>query len=118
MSANRCWSTFCRAASGDYELDRPDQLTRLLGEHGRDRLISRARLVRRLVRDVGGSRQSSGGWNEWSMPIPRPARSFLAKRSSNCSRDRSATRNARFLSYAPRAFVGALRAIQDKDSGL
>jgi RNA polymerase sigma-70 factor (ECF subfamily) len=45
-------SFFTRAASGEYELDRPDQLGRLLMTMARNRLISRTRRERRLVRDV------------------------------------------------------------------
>jgi RNA polymerase sigma factor (sigma-70 family) len=41
-----------RAATGEYELDRPDQLARLLVTMARHRLISRVRNERRLVRDV------------------------------------------------------------------
>ena len=43
---------FSRAADGEYELDRPEQLARLLITMARNRLISRARTERRLVRDV------------------------------------------------------------------
>ena len=43
---------FSRAATGEYELERPDQLARLLLTMARNRLISRARNERRLVRDV------------------------------------------------------------------
>jgi RNA polymerase sigma-70 factor (ECF subfamily) len=45
-------SFFCRAASGQYELDRPEQLARLLMTMARNRLVSRTRKERRLVRDV------------------------------------------------------------------
>jgi RNA polymerase sigma-70 factor (ECF subfamily) len=45
-------SFFARAASGEYELDRPDQLGRLLMTMARNRMISRTRRERRLVRDV------------------------------------------------------------------
>ncbi len=44
---------FSRAATGEYTLDCPDQLARLLLTMARNRLISRARSERRLVRDVG-----------------------------------------------------------------
>jgi RNA polymerase sigma factor (sigma-70 family) len=43
---------FSRAASGDYELNQPDQLARLLLTMARNRVISRTRSERRLVRDV------------------------------------------------------------------
>ncbi|MBX7165544.1 MAG: sigma-70 family RNA polymerase sigma factor [Pirellulales bacterium] len=43
---------FSRAANGDYELERPEQLARLLVTMARNRLVSRARKERRLVRDV------------------------------------------------------------------
>jgi RNA polymerase sigma factor (sigma-70 family) len=43
---------FRRAVSGDYELDRPEQLVRLLLTMARNRLISRARNEHRLIRDV------------------------------------------------------------------
>jgi RNA polymerase sigma factor (sigma-70 family) len=45
-------SFFKRAASGEYTLDRPDQLGRLLMTMARNRMISRTRRERRLVRDV------------------------------------------------------------------
>lgn len=45
-------SFFFRAASGEYELDRPEQLGRLLMTMARNRMISRTRRERRLVRDV------------------------------------------------------------------
>jgi RNA polymerase sigma factor (sigma-70 family) len=43
---------FSQAAAGDYELYQPDQLARLLLTMARNRLISRTRIERRLVRDV------------------------------------------------------------------
>jgi len=43
---------FSRAATGEYELERPEQLARLLVTMARNRLVSRARKERRLVRDV------------------------------------------------------------------
>jgi RNA polymerase sigma factor (sigma-70 family) len=42
-----------RAANGQYELDRPEQLVRLLLTMARNRLISRARSERRQIRNVG-----------------------------------------------------------------
>jgi RNA polymerase sigma-70 factor (ECF subfamily) len=45
-------SFFTRAASGEYELDQPEQLGRLLMTMARNRLVSRTRRERRLVRDV------------------------------------------------------------------
>lgn len=44
---------FRSAATGEYVLDRPDQLVRLLVRMARNRLISRIRKERQLVRDVG-----------------------------------------------------------------
>jgi RNA polymerase sigma-70 factor (ECF subfamily) len=41
------------ATTGKYVLDRPDQLVRLLVRMARNRLVSRVRKERRLVRDVG-----------------------------------------------------------------
>ncbi len=43
---------FSRAATGEYDLDRPAQLAKLLLTMARNRLISRARGERRLIRDV------------------------------------------------------------------
>ena len=43
---------FSQAATGEYELDQPEQLARLLLTMARNRLISRARAERRLVRDI------------------------------------------------------------------
>jgi RNA polymerase sigma factor (sigma-70 family) len=43
---------FSQAATGEYELEQPEQLARLLLTMARNRLISRARSERRLVRDI------------------------------------------------------------------
>ncbi len=43
---------FVRAATGEYVLESPDQLPRLLMTMARNKVISRARQERRLVRDV------------------------------------------------------------------
>jgi RNA polymerase sigma-70 factor (ECF subfamily) len=43
---------FSRAATGEYELERPEQLARLLVTMARNRLVSHVRKERRLVRDV------------------------------------------------------------------
>ncbi len=43
---------FSQAAAGEYELYQPEQLARLLLTMARNRLISRVRIERRLVRDV------------------------------------------------------------------
>jgi RNA polymerase sigma factor (sigma-70 family) len=45
-------SFFVRAAVGEYDLDRPEQLLRLLMAMARNKLASRARQERRLRRDV------------------------------------------------------------------
>lgn len=45
-------SFFVRAAIGEYDLERPDQLVRLLVAMARNKLASRARQERRLRRDV------------------------------------------------------------------
>jgi RNA polymerase sigma factor (sigma-70 family) len=45
-------SFFTRAASGEYQLERPDQLVRLLVSMAHNRVVSRVRKERRLVRDV------------------------------------------------------------------
>ncbi len=45
-------SFFVRAAIGEYDLDQPDQLVRLLVAMVRNKLVSRARQERRLRRDV------------------------------------------------------------------
>lgn len=45
-------SFFFRAAVGEYDLERPDQLVRLLVAMARNKLASRARRERRLRRDV------------------------------------------------------------------
>ncbi len=45
-------SFFQRASSGEYQLDRPEQLARLLMTMARNRLITRTRRERRKVRDV------------------------------------------------------------------
>jgi RNA polymerase sigma factor (sigma-70 family) len=45
-------SFFSRAASGEYELEHPEQLARLLVSMARNRLVSRIRRERRLVRDM------------------------------------------------------------------
>ncbi len=45
-------SFFVRAATGEYDLERPDQLVRLLVTMARNKLASRARLERRQRRDI------------------------------------------------------------------
>ncbi len=43
---------FSRASTGEYQFDRPEQLARLLVTMARNRLVTRVRRERRLVRDV------------------------------------------------------------------
>jgi RNA polymerase sigma-70 factor (ECF subfamily) len=62
-----------RAADGQYELDRPDQLARLLVTMARNRLISRARSERRLVRDVGRLSAETGALDRLVDSHPSPS---------------------------------------------
>jgi RNA polymerase sigma factor (sigma-70 family) len=62
-----------RAANGQYELDRPDQLVRLLLTMARNRLISRARSERRLVRNVGRLSTEPGALEQAIDARPSPS---------------------------------------------
>jgi RNA polymerase sigma-70 factor (ECF subfamily) len=69
-------SFFCRAASGQYDLDRPEQLSRLLLVMARNKLISQARkpqVVRRQTRLPG-----RGGLEDQEILAPAPGPSQQA----------------------------------------
>jgi RNA polymerase sigma factor (sigma-70 family) len=68
-----------RAASGEYELNRPDQLARLLMTMARNRLISRARSERRLVRDMGRISVEPGVLDQVVDSNPSPSEIFSRK---------------------------------------
>ncbi len=67
------------AASGEYKLDCPDQLARLLMTMARNRLISRARSERRLVRDVGRLSAAPGVLDQIVDSNPSPSEIFSRK---------------------------------------
>jgi RNA polymerase sigma factor (sigma-70 family) len=69
---------FSQAALGEYDLDRPEQLTRLLMTMARNRAISRGRAERRLVRDV--RRLVAGPGVLEQLPDAQPSPSQLASR--------------------------------------
>jgi RNA polymerase sigma-70 factor (ECF subfamily) len=62
-----------RAKNGEYELERPDQLARLLVTMTRNRLVSRARAERRLVRDVRRLAAEPGVLDRVADPQPSPS---------------------------------------------
>jgi RNA polymerase sigma-70 factor (ECF subfamily) len=64
---------FSRAATGEYELDGPEQLARLLVTMARNRLVSRARKERRLVRDVRRLAAEPGVLDQLAAPQPSPS---------------------------------------------
>jgi RNA polymerase sigma-70 factor (ECF subfamily) len=68
-----------RAGSGEYELNQPDQLARLLVTMARNRLISRARSERRLVRDIGRLSIEPGVLERVVDARPSPSEIFLRK---------------------------------------
>ncbi len=70
---------FSRAASGEYELDQPEQLARLLLTMARNRLISRARSERRLVRDVRRLTADPGVLEQMIALQPSPSQ-FVSRR--------------------------------------
>ncbi|HEY1600963.1 MAG TPA: ECF-type sigma factor [Pirellulales bacterium] len=65
-------SFFVRASTGEYELDQPDQLARLLVTMARNRVRSRARRERRQVRDVRRLAAKPGVLNDIADPRPSP----------------------------------------------
>ena len=62
-----------RAADGQYELDRPEQLVRLLLTMARNRLISRARSERRQIRNVGRLSTEPGALEQVVDARPSPS---------------------------------------------
>jgi RNA polymerase sigma factor (sigma-70 family) len=64
---------FTRAANGEYELERPGQLARLLVTMARNRLVSRARTERRFVRDVRRLTAESGVLDQVADAQPSPS---------------------------------------------
>lgn len=77
-----------RAASGQFELNRPDQLVGLLVTMARNKLASRARLERRLVRDVRRLTAEPGVLDR--VPDRQPSPSEMASRKELLERARSA----------------------------
>lgn len=71
-------SFFVRAAHGEYDLDGPDQLTRLLVEIARNKLITQARKEGAGKRDY---RRAGGGADPDVLPAqdPSPSRVAIAK---------------------------------------
>jgi RNA polymerase sigma factor (sigma-70 family) len=69
---------FSRAATGEYQLERPGQLARLLVTMARNRLVSRIRRERRLVRDVRRLATESSALDQ--VADGRPSPSVVASR--------------------------------------
>lgn len=85
-------SFFSRATGGDYELDRPEQLARLLMTMARYRLMSRARNERRLVRDV---RRVATGPNELEQAAAKqPSPSQIASQKEELERFKASLSDA------------------------
>jgi RNA polymerase sigma factor (sigma-70 family) len=70
---------FTRATSGDYQLDGPEQLARLLITMARNRLMSRARNERRLVRDVRRVTNEPNALEQTTAKQPSPSQIALQK---------------------------------------
>jgi RNA polymerase sigma-70 factor (ECF subfamily) len=70
---------FVRAAAGGFALESPEQLARLLIVMARNKLISRVRSERRLVRDVRRLAAEPGVLEEVADPHPSPSRLALKK---------------------------------------
>jgi RNA polymerase sigma factor (sigma-70 family) len=81
-------SFFARAGSGEYELERPEQLGRLLMTMARNRLVSRTRRERRLVRDVRRVVADPGVLDQVSDRQPTPSQ--LVSRKEQLERLREA----------------------------
>ncbi len=81
-------SFFARAGSGEYELERPEQLGRLLMTMARNRLVSRTRRERRLVRDVRRVVADPALLDQVSDQRPSPSQ--LASRKEQLERLRAA----------------------------
>ncbi len=79
-------SFFVRAAVGQYDLDRPDQLTRLLVAMARNKLASRAGRSAAYGETCGGFPLSHPtSWNRWPIASLLPAKcSPAASCSSDC----------------------------------
>jgi RNA polymerase sigma-70 factor (ECF subfamily) len=71
-------SFFVRAASGQYEIDNPEQLLRLLVAMARNKLASQARRERAERRDHGRTRTLSQS-AELIAPIPSPSHQLVAQ---------------------------------------
>ena len=70
---------FSRAATGEYQLERPEQLARLLVTMARNRLVSRVRRERRLVRDVRRLAAESSALDQVADGRPSPSEVFSRK---------------------------------------
>jgi RNA polymerase sigma factor (sigma-70 family) len=66
-------SFFVRATGGEFELDQPEQLARLLLTMARNRVVSRARKERRLVRDVRRLATDPGALEQVAAKQPSPS---------------------------------------------
>lgn len=66
-------SFFMRATEGEYEIDRPEQLARLLVMMARNRLVSRARNERRLIRDIRRLASDPGALEQVATTQPSPS---------------------------------------------
>jgi RNA polymerase sigma-70 factor (ECF subfamily) len=65
-------SFFVRAASGQYDLDTPEQLVKLLTKMARNKLVNYARKERAARRDHRRAQQGSAGMEESIDPSPGP----------------------------------------------
>jgi RNA polymerase sigma factor (sigma-70 family) len=70
---------FVRAASGQFELERPEQLAGLLVTMARNKLLSRVRLERRLVRDVRRLTAEPEALNQMADEQPSPSENVSRK---------------------------------------
>jgi RNA polymerase sigma-70 factor (ECF subfamily) len=72
-------SFFVRAAAGQYDLERPDQLIRLLTTMARNKLASEARRQYRQRRDIRRSPAGPEVWAEFRSAEPSPSRVLSGK---------------------------------------
>jgi RNA polymerase sigma-70 factor (ECF subfamily) len=70
---------FTRAASGQFELERPEQLAGLLVTMARNKLVSRVRLEHQLVRDVRGLTAEPDVLNSVADEQPSPSENVSRK---------------------------------------
>jgi RNA polymerase sigma-70 factor (ECF subfamily) len=90
-------SFFVRAAMGQYELNTPDQLLRLLATMARNKLASQAQGQRAARRDVRRVEYGAAGIDEVAARDASPSRRCAAKELLDAARDRLSPEERRLL---------------------